>query len=46
MARATATSLKLTAALKGTTISVTVTGSQIGYSPATVRLTESIKVKA
>ena len=46
VARATATSLKLSAALKGTTVSVTVTASQTGYAPATFRVTESTKVRA
>ena len=46
IARATATSLKLSAALKGTTISVTVTAGKAGYATAGVRLTESVKVRA
>jgi hypothetical protein len=45
VARATGTSLKLTTALKGQTISVTVTAGKIAYVPATVKLTESTKVK-
>jgi hypothetical protein len=46
IARATGTSLKLTAALKGKTIGVTVTASKAGYTTATVKLTEATKVKA
>jgi hypothetical protein len=45
VARATGTSLKLTAALKGETVGVTVTGSKAGYVSATVWLKESVKVK-
>jgi hypothetical protein len=46
VARATGTSLKLTAALKGETVGVTVTGSKAGYVSATIWLAESVKVKA
>ena len=46
VARATGTSLKLTTALKGQTISVTVAAGMIAYVPATVKLTESTKVRA
>ena len=46
VARATGTSLKLTTALKGQTISVTVTAGKIAYVPATVKLAESTKVRA
>jgi hypothetical protein len=46
VARATGTSLKLSSALTGTAISVTVTASKAGYATATVKLTESTKVKA
>jgi hypothetical protein len=46
VAGATGTSLKLSAALKGTIISVTVSGGKTDYVPATVKLTESAKVAA
>jgi hypothetical protein len=46
VARATGTSLKLTTALKGETIGVTVTGSKAGYVSARIWLAESTKVKA
>ncbi len=46
VAHATGTSLKLTAALKGQAISVNITAGKVGYVPATVRLTESAKVRA
>jgi hypothetical protein len=45
VARATGTTLSLTAALKGKTISVTVTASKAGYVTATVRLAERTLVK-
>ena len=45
VARATGTSLKLTTALSGQAISVTVTAGQVAYGPATVRLTESTRVR-
>jgi hypothetical protein len=44
--RATGTSLALTTALTGKAISVTVTASKAGYATATVRLTESTKIKS
>ena len=46
IAHATGTTLKLTAALKGKTISVTVTASKTGYTTATVKLTDATKIKA
>jgi hypothetical protein len=46
VAHATGTTLKLTTALKGETVGVTVTGSKAGYASATVWLAESAKVKA
>jgi hypothetical protein len=46
VARATGTSLTLTAALRGETVGVTVTGSKAGYVSATVWLKESTTVKA
>ncbi len=45
VARATGTTLSLSAALKGKTISVTITASKAGYATATVRLAESTAVK-
>ena len=45
IAHATGTTLKLTAALKGKTISVTVTAGKTGYTTAAVKLTEATKVK-
>jgi hypothetical protein len=45
VARATGTSLLLTAALRGQAISVTVTASKAGYATAVVRLAESTRVK-
>lgn len=45
VARATGTTLLLTSALRGKTISVTVTAGKAGYAPATVRLTESTRVR-
>jgi hypothetical protein len=46
VAHATGTSLKLSSALTGTTMSVTITASKAGYVTATVKLSESTKVKA
>lgn len=43
--RATGTTLLLTSALRGKTISVTVTAGKVDYVPATVRLTESTRVR-
>ena len=43
--RATGTTLLLTSALRGKTISVTVTAGKVGYVPATVRLAESTRVR-
>jgi hypothetical protein len=43
--RATGTTLLLTSALRGKTISVTVTAGKAGYTPATVRLAESTRVR-
>ncbi len=45
VARATGTTLLLTSALRGKTISVTVTAGKIAYVPATVRLAESTRVR-
>ena len=45
VARATGTTLLLTSALRGKTISVTVTASKAGYTTATARLTESTRVR-
>ena len=45
VARATGTTLLLTSALRGKTISVTVTAGRAGYAPASVRLTESTQVR-
>jgi hypothetical protein len=46
IAHATGTTLKLTSALKGETISVKVTASKTAYATATVKLAEATKVKA
>ncbi len=46
VARATGTSLKLTAALVGTTMSVAVTGTKAGYVTAAQKLTEGARVQA
>jgi hypothetical protein len=43
--RATGTTLYLTAALRGKTISVTVSAGKAGYVPAAVRLAESVRVR-
>jgi hypothetical protein len=45
VARATGTSLRLTTALKGRVISVTVTAGKSAYVPATVKLTEGTRVR-
>jgi hypothetical protein len=44
IAHATSLTMKLTAALKGETISVVLTAIQTGYTPATIDLKESAKV--
>jgi hypothetical protein len=43
--RATGTTLYLSAALRGKTISVTVSAGKAGYVPAAVRLAESVRVR-
>ena len=45
VARATGTTLLLSSALRGKTISVTVTASKAGYATATARLAESTRVR-
>jgi hypothetical protein len=45
VARATGTTLLLTSALRGKTISVTVTASKVAYATATARLAESTRVR-